>query len=80
MDLVRAGLGVGVVSSWLTPAQGLVLRPLAECAAAFGMMLATKRGRLYSPPVKAFVEIALTPRRAAHGSTAATTATSSTSR
>ncbi|HMR34122.1 MAG TPA: LysR family transcriptional regulator [Geminicoccus sp.] len=64
LDLVRAGLGIGVVSSWLTPGHGLVLRPLAECAAAFGMMLATKRGRLYSPPVKAFVEIALTPSRA----------------
>ncbi len=63
MDLVRAGLGIGVVSSWLTPEHGLVLRPLAEGAAGFGMMLATKRGRLYSPPVKAFVDIALTPRR-----------------
>ena len=71
MDLVRTGLGVGVVSSWLTPEQGLVLRPLAECAAAFGMMLATKRGRFYSPPVKAFVELALkSPRlRAATAST-----------
>jgi DNA-binding transcriptional LysR family regulator len=62
-DLVRAGLGIGVVSSWLKPEHGVVLRPLAECAAAFGMMLVTKRGRLYSPPVKAFVELALTPRR-----------------
>ena len=71
MDLVRTGLGVGVGSSWLTPEQGLVLRPLAECAAAFGMMLATKRGRLYSPPVRAFVELALkSPRlRAATAST-----------
>jgi DNA-binding transcriptional LysR family regulator len=76
MDLVRAGLGVGVVSSWLTPEHGLVLRPLADCAAVFGMMLATKRGRLYSPPVRAFVELALTPPRV-KAATAATSASGS---
>jgi DNA-binding transcriptional LysR family regulator len=69
MELVRAGLGVGVVSSWQMPGHGLTLRPLADCEAVTGMMLATKRGRLYSPPVKAFVELALTPSRARSATT-----------
>jgi hypothetical protein len=51
------------------PGPGLVGRPLLEPPLETSVMLATKRGRLYSPPVRAFVEIALAPRRSAspHG-------------
>ena len=44
---------------------GLVSRPVAGTAVAQEVSLATKRGRLYSPPVRAFVELALCPRRQA---------------
>jgi DNA-binding transcriptional LysR family regulator len=68
-DVVRAGLGIGVVSGHQVPGPGLVGRPLLEPPLETSVMLATKRGRLYSPPVRAFVEIALAPRRSAspHG-------------
>ena len=43
--------------------QGLLSRPVEGAALAHEINLTTKRGRLYSPPVKAFVDLALKPRR-----------------
>ena len=64
-DLVRAGAGVGVLSAGarLGALEGLTTRLLAEPLLDRELNLATKRGRLYSPPVKAFVDIALRPSR-----------------
>ncbi|HET6468237.1 MAG TPA: LysR family transcriptional regulator [Geminicoccaceae bacterium] len=65
LDLARAGLGIGLVAADLEPGPGLCRRPLVDFGAARPVLLATKRGRLYSPPVKSFVELALTPTRSA---------------
>lgn len=72
-DLVRAGAGVGVLSAGarLGVLEGLETRLLAEPLLDRSLNLATKRGRLYSPPVKAFVDIALRPSRPWAESTAA---------
>ncbi len=61
-ELVEAGVGVGVCASYPKLPPGLVGRPVAGAALAREINLTTKRGRLYSPPVKAFVDIALKPR------------------
>jgi DNA-binding transcriptional LysR family regulator len=65
LDLVRAGMGVGLLSRHQALGPGLIGRPLAADARVPDLTLATKRGRLYSPPVRAFVEIALMPARKA---------------
>jgi LysR family hydrogen peroxide-inducible transcriptional activator len=62
-ELVAAGLGVGIGPRGPVLRTGLVSRPVAAPAAAQEVSLATKRGRLYSPPVRAFVELALRPQR-----------------
>jgi DNA-binding transcriptional LysR family regulator len=64
-ELVGDGLGLGVCAAYPKLPPGLVGRPVAGTALAREISLATKRGRLYSPPVKAFVDIALRPRRSA---------------
>ncbi|HEX6013526.1 MAG TPA: LysR family transcriptional regulator substrate-binding protein, partial [Geminicoccaceae bacterium] len=61
-ELVEAGVGVGVCASHPKLPPGLVGRPVAGTALTREINLTTKRGRLYSPPVKAFVDIALKPR------------------
>ena len=43
--------------------EGLVGRPVEAPPVERPVSLATKRGRLYSPPVKAFVDLALQPPR-----------------
>jgi DNA-binding transcriptional LysR family regulator len=63
-ELVAAGLGIGVGPRGPVVRKGLVSRPVEAPATAQEVSLATKRGRLYSPPVRAFVELALKPRRA----------------
>jgi len=62
-ELVSAGVGVGVTAHHVDLPHGLVGRPVEGAAAAQEVNLITKRGRLYSPPVKAFVDLALKPRR-----------------
>jgi DNA-binding transcriptional LysR family regulator len=62
-ELVSAGVGVGVTAHHVDLPQGLVGRPVEGAAVAHEINLTTKRGRLYSPPVKAFVDLALKPRR-----------------
>jgi DNA-binding transcriptional LysR family regulator len=62
-ELVRGGLGVGLVSDGHRLPDDLVGWPLDAVQAVREINLATKRGRLYSPPVKAFVDLALRPAR-----------------
>lgn len=59
---VRAGLGVGLRSTGHGLAEGLLARPLVDLDLIVQSQLATRRGRLYSPPVKAFIDLALRPR------------------
>ena len=61
-ELVEAGLGVGVAALHRDLPAGLVARPIKGAALDHEINLTTKRGRLYSPPVKAFVDLALKPR------------------
>ena len=61
-ELVSAGVGIGVAARHADLPQGLVTRPVEGGALVHEINLATKRGRLYSPPVKAFVDLALKPR------------------
>jgi LysR family transcriptional regulator, hydrogen peroxide-inducible genes activator len=61
-ELVSAGVGVGVAARHADLPRGLVTRPVDGAALVHEINLTTKRGRLYSPPVKAFVDIALKPR------------------
>jgi DNA-binding transcriptional LysR family regulator len=63
LDLVAAGVGVGLGPCGEALPAGLVSRPVAAPPVSHPVSLATKRGRLYSPPVRAFVELALKPRR-----------------
>ncbi|MFO1070847.1 MAG: LysR family transcriptional regulator [Geminicoccaceae bacterium] len=65
LDTVRSGLGIGLLSRHQPLGHGLVGRPLEMPPAMGSLALATKRGRLYSPPIRAFVELALAPRRLA---------------
>lgn len=64
-ELVRRRLGVALLAGPRAVGEGLVLRPVDEAAAARRVCLMTKRGRPYSPAVKAFVELGLAPRRRA---------------
>ncbi len=64
LELVEAGVGVGVCASCPQLPPGLVGRPVAGAGLSREISLTTKRGRLYSPPVKAFIDIALQPRPA----------------
>jgi DNA-binding transcriptional LysR family regulator len=61
-ELVAAGVGIGVAARHVDLPSGLVTQPVAGAALAHEINLTTKRGRLYSPPVKAFVDLALKPR------------------
>ena len=61
-ELVSAGVGIGVAALHGEPPAGLVTRPIEGAALEHDINLTTKRGRLYSPPVKAFVDLALKPR------------------
>jgi DNA-binding transcriptional LysR family regulator len=61
-ELVGAGVGIGVAAPQGDVPAGLVSRPVDGAALAHDINLTTKRGRLYSPPVKAFVELALKPK------------------
>jgi DNA-binding transcriptional LysR family regulator len=63
LDLVAAGIGVGLGPCGVAQRAGLVSRPVAAPPVSHPVSLATKRGRLYSPPVRVFVELALKPRR-----------------
>lgn len=63
--LVDDGLGIAVTGSTFDTPPGLVARPILDLPADHHADLATKRGRLYSAPVKAFVDLALRPRAAA---------------
>jgi LysR family hydrogen peroxide-inducible transcriptional activator len=60
---VAAGLGVGLRGSGHATPDGIVSRSLAAAPVSLEVRLATRRGRLYSAPVKAFVDMALRPRR-----------------
>lgn len=64
-SIVRHGTAVGLTSAGFGLPEGLIGRPVLDLATERDLNLATKRGRLYSPPVKAFVDIALKPRRPA---------------
>lgn len=57
--LVEGGFGVAITGTGFGVPAGLVGRPVAGCDPDRDISLATKRGRLYSPAVKAFVDIAL---------------------
>jgi DNA-binding transcriptional LysR family regulator len=61
-ELVSAGVGIGLVAMPQHLPPGLVARPVEGAANSQQIQLTTKRGRLYSPPVKAFVDLALRPR------------------
>ena len=61
-ELVSAGVGIGVAVQHGELPAGLVSRPIEGADMAHDINLTTKRGRLYSPPVKAFVDLALKPR------------------
>jgi LysR family hydrogen peroxide-inducible transcriptional activator len=60
-ELVAAGVGVGLSPHTRNLPAGLVSRPVEQPAVSRTLSLATKRGRLYSPPVKAFIDLALRP-------------------
>ncbi len=60
-ELVAAGVGLGLSPHGSSLPAGLVSRPVDQPAVSRTLSLATKRGRLYSPPVKAFVDLALRP-------------------
>ena len=62
--LVERGFGVAITGAHFGVPQGLVGRPVVELPSERDVNLATKRGRLYSPPVKAFVDMALRPAKA----------------
>ena len=55
-------MGVGLAAHYSDLPRGLVTRPVEGMALIHEINLTTKRGRLYSPPVKAFVDLALKPR------------------
>ena len=72
-ELVSAGVGIGVAALHGDLPAGLVTRPVEGAALAHDINLTTKRGRLYSPPVKAFVDLALKPRPRPQPATTAAT-------
>ena len=61
--LAAAGLGVAVTGLRFGAPPGLVGRAMAELPGSRDVYLATKRGRLYSPPVKAFLDLVLKCKR-----------------
>ena len=62
-ELVSAGVGIGVAAhARAICRRAWSRRPVEGAALAHEINLTTKRGRLYSPPVKAFVDLALKPR------------------
>jgi LysR family transcriptional regulator, hydrogen peroxide-inducible genes activator len=61
--LAAAGLGVAVTGLRFGAPPGLVGRAVAELPGSRDAHLATKRGRLYSPPVKAFLDLVLKSKR-----------------
>ena len=62
-ELVSAGVGIGVAAHARRSAGGPGHPAGRGCRARrHDINLTTKRGRLYSPPVKAFVDLALKPR------------------
>jgi DNA-binding transcriptional LysR family regulator len=69
-ELVSAGVGIGVAALHHDLPPDLVNRPVEGAALTHEINLTTKRGRLYSPPVKAFVDLALRPRRRAQATAA----------
>jgi DNA-binding transcriptional LysR family regulator len=62
-ELVRRRLGVALLAGPRAVGEGLALRPVDDATTTRRVFLMTKRGRPYSPAVKAFVELGLTPRR-----------------
>jgi DNA-binding transcriptional LysR family regulator len=62
-ELVSAGVGIAVATPYGHLPAGLVARPVTGAVESHDINLTTKRGRLYSPPVKAFIDLALRPRR-----------------
>lgn len=70
-ELVGLGVWAGVAAHHADLPAGLVTRPVEGAALIHEINLTTKRGRLYSPPVKAFVDLALKPRPRAQSAVAA---------
>jgi DNA-binding transcriptional LysR family regulator len=70
-ELVSAGVGVGVAAHHGELPPGLVIRAVEGAALTHEINLTTKRGRLYSSPVKAFVDLALKPRPRAQAAVSA---------
>ncbi len=64
-EVVRSGLGIALLADGHQLDGAIVGRPLeaSDASAGLPLTLATRRGRLYSPPVKAFIDIALRPPR-----------------
>ncbi len=62
-EVVASGLGVALLAAGHELHGGVTGRPLEAFDGGHQLTLATRRGRLYSPPVKAFVDIALRPPR-----------------
>ena len=63
LQAVSAGIGIAIASQHQQLDAGVVGHPLRDPPVEPEITLTTKRGRLYSPPVRAFVELALMPRR-----------------
>ena len=61
-ELVGAGVGIGVAALHRDLPPGLVSRPVEGAALPTRSTSPPSAGRLYSPPVKAFVDLALKPR------------------
>lgn len=62
LELVAIEVGIAVCAFHGEPPPGMVVRPIDGPDLGHEINLTTKRGRLYSPPVKAFVDLALRPR------------------
>lgn len=62
LELVAIGAGIALCARPGELPPGLVSRPVDGAALSQEINLTTKRGRLYSPPVKAFVDLVLRPR------------------
>lgn len=71
MELVAAGVGVALSPHSGTLPPGLAAVGIEGPPLRRPVSLATKRGRLYSPPVKAFVDLALRPGRGGQGAATA---------
>jgi DNA-binding transcriptional LysR family regulator len=62
---LASGMALGLRGAAFGAPPGTVARPLTDGPRSVPIQLVTRRGRLYSPPVRAFVELVLRPRRAA---------------